>query len=210
MRLLRHLRCPLAAAVVLLVSTASIAQEKSPGGESDKKDEKLGQRLIRKAVANADEDIMEGVARLMREAAHRLEIDFDAGDETQTVQRRIVDRLDSAIKVAASRRRPRRQSGQPSSTDKRRMPKGKPRTVDKGKRTSVDQADASPSSTIDAHATAAGGVSAGGELREFRRAWGHLPMREREEIIQGIAESFLERYREWIERYYRALQETEE
>jgi hypothetical protein len=90
------------------------------------------------------------------------------------------------------------------------MPKGKPRTVDKGKRTSVDQADASPSSTIDARAAAAGGVSAGGELREFRRAWGHLPMREREEIIQGIAESFLERYREWIERYYRALQETEE
>ncbi len=35
-------------------------------------------------------------------------------------------------------------------------------------------------------------------------------MREREEIIQGIAESFLERYRDRIERYYRALQETED
>ncbi len=210
MMLPRYLRFPLVAAVVLLGSTTALAQEKSPGSESDKKDDRLGQRLIRKAVANADEDVMEGVVRLMKEAAHRLEIDFDAGDETQTVQRRIIDRLDNAIKIAASRRRPRRHSSRASSADKRRMPKGKPRTVDKGKPSSVEQDDASPSSTIDARAAAAGGVSTGGELRELRRTWGHLPMREREEIIQGIAESFLERYREWIERYYRALQETEE
>ncbi len=206
----RYLRFPLVAAVVLLGSTTSFAQEKSPGPESDKKDQKLGQRLIRRAVANADEGVMESVARLMQEAAHRLEIDFDAGAETQTVQRGILDRLDKAIKVAASRRRPRRQRGRPSSADKRTMPKGKPRTANKDKGSSVDQLDASPASTIDTRATAAGGVSAGGELRELRRTWGHLPMREREEIIQGIAESFLERYRERIERYYRALQETDE
>ncbi len=206
----RCLRFSLIAAVMLLGSTTSFAQEKSPGPESDKKDQKLGQRLIRKAVANTDEDVMEGVARLMQEAAHRLEIDFDAGDETQTVQRGILDRLDKAIKVAASRRRPRRQRGRPSSADKRRMARGKPRTADKDKSASVDQAGASPSSTIGARAGAAEGASGGGELRELRRTWGHLPMREREEMIQGIAESFLERYRERIERYYRALQETDE
>jgi hypothetical protein len=47
-----------------------------------------------------------------------------------------------------------------------------------------------------------------GELIDVRRAWGHLPMREREEIIQGVNEEFLEEYREWVERYYRALQES--
>lgn len=51
---------------------------------------------------------------------------------------------------------------------------------------------------------------ADGDIHELRRTWGHLPMREREEIIQGIGESFLERYRDWIERYYRALQEAED
>jgi hypothetical protein len=42
----------------------------------------------------------------------------------------------------------------------------------------------------------------------MRRSWGHLPQRDREEVIQGIGEACLERYRVWIERYYRALQET--
>jgi hypothetical protein len=50
----------------------------------------------------------------------------------------------------------------------------------------------------------------GGDLQDLRRAWGHLPMREREEIIQGVGERYLERYRDWIERYYRTLQETDD
>ncbi|MFQ5495803.1 MAG: hypothetical protein ACE5EX_10530, partial [Phycisphaerae bacterium] len=50
----------------------------------------------------------------------------------------------------------------------------------------------------------------GAPFRELRRGWGHLPGREREELIQGISERYLDRYREWIERYYRALQEVDE
>ena len=34
--------------------------------------------------------------------------------------------------------------------------------------------------------------------------------REREEVIQGVSERYLERYRVWIERYYQALQESHE
>ncbi len=191
-------------------------QEKGRPPVSERRDVKLGERLVHRAVADADEGLMESITRLMKEAARRLEIEFDAGDETQALQRRILDRLNHAVKVAASQRRLRRQSGQHASADKRRMPKGRPRTADEGKRSPEDESDrASDVNTASLRLGADSlrveeGKSPGGDLRELRRSWGHLPMREREEIIQGITESFLERYREWIQRYYRALQETED
>lgn len=193
-----------------MLSSTALAQGKTRPPESAKRDEKLGERLVRKAVTDADEDLMESVTRLMNEAARRLEIEFDAGDETQDLQRRILNRLNRAIRVAASQRRLRLQSDQPSRSDKRRMSKGKPRTSDKEKRQSGDRTTAASSSTVGAGGSVAEHKTPGGDLQEIRRSWGHLPMREREEIIQGIAESFLERYRDRIERYYRALQETED
>ncbi|UCC32629.1 MAG: hypothetical protein JSU86_10165 [Phycisphaerales bacterium] len=197
-------------ALVLLGWVPAAGQDKPRATEPDDKDERLGERLIRQAAADSEEDLMGSIIRLMSEASRKLEIEFDAGDQTQTVQRQILDGLDDAIKAAASQRRPRRRTGPPSDADKRRMPKGKRRTSDQGGRPTDSGLDSSSSSPSDAEGKPLERESTSGDLRELRRAWGHLPMREREEIIQGITESFLERYREWIERYYRALQETED
>ena len=197
-------------ALVLLGWIPAVGQDKPQATEPDDKDERLGERLIRQAAADSDEDLMDSIIRLMSEAARKLEIEFDAGGQTQTVQSKILDRLNDAIKAAASQRRPRRSTGPPSDADKRRMPKGKRRTSDKGGRPTDSRMDSSSSSPSDAEGKPLDRESTSGDLRELRRTWGHLPMREREEIIQGITESFLERYREWIERYYRALQETED
>ena len=49
-----------------------------------------------------------------------------------------------------------------------------------------------------------------GPFRESRRGWGHLPARDRDELLQGVEEAFIEQYRPQIEQYYRALTETEE
>lgn len=197
-------------ALAFLGWVPAAGQDKPRATEPDNRDERLGERLIRQAAADSDEDLMGSIIRLMSEAARKLEIEFDAGDQTRTVQRRILDRLDDAIKVAASQRRPRRRTGPPSDADKRRMAKGKRRTSDQGGRPTDSGPDSSSSSPTDAEGKPLDRESTGGDLRELRRTWGHLPMREREEIIQGITESFLERYRDWIERYYRALQETED
>jgi len=197
-------------ALVLLGWVPAAGQDKPQATEPDDKDERLGERLIRQAAADSDEDLMDSIIRLMSEAARKLEIEFDAGGQTQTVQSKILDRLDDAIKAAASQRRPRRRTGPPSDADKRRMPKGKRRTSDQGGRPTDSRMDSSSSSPTNAEGKPLDRESTSGDLRELRRTWGHLPMREREEIIQGITESFLERYREWIERYYRALQETED
>ncbi len=195
--------------VVLLCAAAALGQDKPTAKLEDKKDESSGDRLIRKAVSQAEEDLMDGIIRMMEEAAGRLEIDFDAGEDTQAVQRRVLEKLDDAIREAASQRRLQRRKNRPFSGDKRRMAKGSKRSAETG--TTPDGADSASSSDLP-HGESAGAERppSGGDLRELRQSWGHLPLRQREAIIQGIRESYLERYRDWIERYYRALQETED
>jgi hypothetical protein len=177
--------------------------------EPPDEDRRMGERLVRKAATDADEDLMESIARLMGEAARRLDLEFDTGDRTQTLQRKIVDQLDEAVREAAARRRAVRSGSPAVSPDKRRMPK-----VPRQSAQPPDKARPAPFEPSTDAAEAGGGAAdrrpASGEFRETRRAWGHLPLREREEILQGVGEKFLERYRAWIQRYYRALQEQEE
>ena len=63
--------------------------------------------------------------------------------------------------------------------------------------------------------TLPGGESRVGDLAEGRRAansdqWGNLRDKEREEAVQFLREKFPTRYREIIERYYRALAEEDQ
>ena len=48
------------------------------------------------------------------------------------------------------------------------------------------------------------------QFREWRSGWGHLPQRDRDEIIQGVGERSLDKFRRWIERYYKALSDADE
>jgi hypothetical protein len=151
---------------------------------------------------------MAGVIRMMKEVAAKLEIQFDAGESTQVLQRRILSQLDEAIKTAAAQRRPNRKNEPMPGGDKRRMPQ---RTAENAKKKADGQkrtADAAKSGDAVPGAGAGQTSLTGGSLEESRRSWGNLPSRERDEVIQGSGERFLERYRAWIERYYRALQEV--
>ena len=171
-------------------------------------DDDLGRRLIRKTLAEAEEDVMDRAIRLMDESSRKLEIDFDPGDSTQALQKKIVFELDDAIKAAASRLR---QSKSPRtySTDRRRM--SQPQR-EEGARSGGPSShpDAPDDSTTRAAPPLPERELPQGPLQETRRGWGHLPQREREELIQGSGEVFLERYREWIDRYYQSLQERGE
>jgi len=172
-------------------------------------DDKLGEKLIRRAEGSQDENIMEKLLQLMYDVAKELQLDFDTGEETQRMQQQIVSQLNEAIKIAAAQRRASR-SGGSSSSDTRRMSQAKPGRTERGRGQPQDGKVAGEPSTASPPGSMVEGVATSGELRESRRSWGHLPMRAREEIIQGVGERFLERYREWVERYYRALQESDE
>jgi hypothetical protein len=147
---------------------------------------------------------------MMDEAAHRMEIDFDSGSRTQELQKQISDKLDEAIKIAAAQRRPQKPNNSSASSDRRRAPNNaKPATKQGTTSTSATKAKESATDESNAPGGAQGPTdSARGEIRDLRRGWGQLPERQRDEVIQGSGEGYLERYRQWIEQYYRALQES--
>jgi hypothetical protein len=171
----------------------------------------LAEKLTRRATDASEEDIMAELIRLMSEASRRLDVEFDAGDETQAVQATILRRLDDAIQQAAAQRKLQQSSSRQPSGDRRTAPD---QPTDPQAKPGADPADAAagdPARTTEAPAGGAASTerTTGGDLRETRSAWGNLPPRERDEVIQGSREQFLDRYRHMIERYFRALQEGE-
>lgn len=199
--------------MLFAVGATTLAQSNNTtnasGGNPQRDSQKLGQRLIRQAKGEHSSNIMEEILRLMEVSVRRLVIDFDVSEETQSVQADILERLDVAIQKAASKRRPRRNRQPSSSSDKRQMAK-KPSNMKKTSpnQSAAQQRQASAASGASGRGEVVSNRLAGGDLLESRRSWGHLPFREREEIIQGIGDRYLERYRDWVEQYYRALQES--
>ena len=151
-------RGALASIITLLFAAATWGQKPPPTTPKDVESEKLGDRLVRRAASQTDEDIMATVLRLMDEAARKLEIEFDAGEETQALQTSIIERLDEAIRMAASQRRTSRRGRSDWTGEKRKMPSRpngesprKPEDQDQGDRSRTAGAGAGkePSQKID-------------------------------------------------------------
>ncbi|MBI4718816.1 MAG: hypothetical protein HY763_13495 [Planctomycetes bacterium] len=197
-------------AACLVPALVSFASAQTPPVEPNKGKGDLGQRLIRKAADESDEDMMSGIIRLMNEAARKLEVEFEPGTDTQAIQQQVLEQLDDAIKEAASRRRMQSPDQQKSTGDMRRRPSKEPPPTKRATAAKPGAVDPNPPENTATPGGAEDARNTGGSFRESRRTWGQLPEREREEIIQGAGEGYLERYRAAIERYYRALQEAGE
>jgi len=177
-------------------------------GESRRSEDRdLAERLIRQATGQQPQGIMAEITDLMSRSADRLAREFDPGSETCTVQERIVARLDEAI--AAARRNRTRAGAQPRPAgDKRQSAAGQPEESKQQAGSAVgDDPQPGTAKGKPAEADRAGPT---GRLSDFRRGWGNLPARDREEVLQGIEEDVLERYRELIESYFRTLAEEED
>jgi len=193
--------------LAMLLVAIPIAHAQDDGRKRDSERDRGGKRLIRKTISDRDEDIMARILRLMGDTATRLELHFDPGQETQDLQQRIIKELDQAIQAAAAQTQRQKRNRKPSEGEKRKMTDPKrPRDQESGK---PQQQQADPSG----EAAGRGGEVTTEDVQEesqfdARRGWGALPERQRDEVIQGFSEQFLESYRAWIERYYRALQES--
>jgi len=203
-----HTQTRIAAWMFALAAPSVLGQETPPEPRPEPSD--LGERLIRKAVTAADEDLMEAIMRLMGQAAEKLDVEFDPGPDTQHLQEQVVTKLDEAISAAAAQTRAQKKSSKSSKSDKRNSPPSERGARKKESKSPGETADAQDGDSADARAHAATTEQAGGTLEESRRAWGQLPMRDRDEVLQGAGEEYLERYRVWIQQYFRALQEGEE
>ena len=179
-----------------------------PSDANRQRDRDLSKRLIRKATTDTDGDVMSQVMSLMTDAEKRLVRGLDAGPETQAVQQRILERLDDAIATALQQRLPGRAQRMVQG-ERRKKPDQPPDKHEDQKGPPAEDA-AEPGESTDAGTGTEPGTGRRGPFREFRRGWGHLPQRDRDELLQGIEEEFIEQYRPQIEQYYRALTEDEQ
>lgn len=165
-------------------------------------------RVVRRSTPSRSvEEALQRIESLMDASARRLAEEFDTGDGTQDVQTEVIEALDDAIRASARQQRDARQSKQSKSESR-----SAGRRSEKTSGGSEKPSDRPPAQ--DSKQAARGGgpapSSAPGDRAEVRRGWGFLPQRDREAIMQGSQEEFSAKYREQIERYYRAIAERAE
>jgi len=125
------------------------------------------------------------VAGLMKDSEDLLRAE-QSGEPTQQTQEEIVSLLDELIRKAEEQ-----ESGGGSAS-------------------SASQSSSPAQSSALPGGSAPGEVPPGpGEGASPADAWGNLPDRQREEILQVLRERFPARYRELLEQYYRDLQSPE-
>ncbi len=187
----------------IALARPSVAQPRDTAERAEQRED-LAKRLIDGTDPNDSNDVMKRVVSLMDESHERLWSDFDVGAETQRVQAQILSDMDEAVERALT------QSSNGSEYvvdgDERRMPKPKPQQPrDKGNDAGPQSAEGSGGGARSEQTDR----SRSGPFEETRRGWGHLPPRDREEIVQGLREQVLEEFRPLIEEYYRSLAEPQ-
>jgi hypothetical protein len=159
------------------------------------------------APTQQDENPLERMEPRMRDVQGRL-AKADSGDETQILQKSIVDDLDTLIEQikkggncptcgAAQCNKHGKQKRQTSSQQP-----GQPSKPEQGNEPKEGQVTARPGTVSDEHKSA--------DVRVVRNAWGHLPEKLREEMQQASQDSGLPKYRSLIELYFRAIAEQNE
>lgn len=152
-------------------------------------------------------DVFQLAVADMKNAAERLSTGRDASIETQRVQQRAIIRLEQAISMAQQQQSESQSGGSPQDAD-------------------TGSAQNQPRQQGQAGQQPGEGQEPGGEqanrgsversemeeelLEDRVSEWGDLPPRLRDELMQGMEDSFSQLYRQLTERYYERLAEQQE
>lgn len=173
--------------------------EELPAGGVDRDKLELERRLTAQEVT----DKFRTAVQQMKETADRLALARDAGLQTQRIQREIIENLDVLIKQAESQSQSSgqssgqsRQSGQPQQQPAQpQQQRGQQNQAGEGE----NRGEATPPAFQDGQ---------GNNAQDLRHAaWGSLPQRVRDALLQGSGDSFSSLYRSLTEEYYRKLAE---
>lgn len=173
-------------------------------------------------IGQEKEDPLKRIRENMGESSRLIDRQADAG-ETRDVQQQIITDLDELIKKMEKQCNcsGNSQCDNPSSSrqqSKRSQPKQaqgqKPKPSQQaGKKSGQPKQSQSTSAAQQSTARldSASGEAAPGRSPEelMKEAWGHLPQRLREQMLQSSSDEFLPQYREEIENYFRRLAEEE-
>jgi hypothetical protein len=167
-----------------------------PPAAADPAQAALERRL---SAGEVSEQFVQAV-ELMEETAGRIKLSRDTGIQTQRLQDEIIRRLDMLIQSAEQQRQQSRSRASSSSQDQESQQQPAQPQAQQGQQqaTDPDQAQTAPAGT-DAQLNP--------EIASRGAAWGHLPDRVRDALLQGNADSYSSLYQRWTEAYYRRLAE---
>ena len=190
-------------------STQPTATRSREQAAADGMDDELVRKLLNRAAGQGEnEEVVQRILRLMEASRLRLGGRFDPGDQTQKIQKRILEEMDEAIKRSRqSRPRSPQQKQQRASRSGERRRRGQRQQQKKDQQGKGQQTAAGKDAAGDEHASK--GQAKSGEKNKraavTARSWGNLPPRDREAVLQGIKDDVLPKFRALIDRYYKAL-----
>jgi hypothetical protein len=176
-----------------------LPKEKSPAKSRPAAPDPTKNALDRKLTQGEASDQFKQAVQLMGETADRLQSSKDTGLSTQRLQEDILRKLDQVIKAAEqnqkqskssrSQQQKDKQQQQPNQSQSQRNPDAKEAAPDTMDPPQGEKANPTP------------GVAARGA------AWGSLPARLRDALLQGNEDKYSSLYQKWTEAYYRRLAE---
>ena len=173
-----------------------------PSSARDRLDEELLENLGANAEAEQDPNPLSRAGRRMQRVEELIGR-AKSGTDTQELQRQIMDDLDTLIQRArqqAQKMQSSQQSQQSSKRSKSRQPSQQRPT--EGGVPRDEPADDSSERVGESNAQRPDMMEMNTLLKEL---WGHLPEREREQVLNAQIEQFLPKYELLIEAYFKRL-----
>ncbi len=159
--------------------------------------------LDRKLSGEEIGEAFDQAVRLMGDAAQRVGAKNDVSIGTQRVQEDALRRLDQLIASIESQQQQQQQQQQ-SSSQRQQQQQQQP-----GQQQAKNQQESAK--TSDPQSANAPGLREGalgeGVGESARAAWGALPARVRDMLVQGVSDQFSATYRRMTEEYYKRLAE---
>lgn len=148
-------------------------------------------------------DVFKQAVTLMNDAAKRLNDKQDPSVQTQRIQEDVVRKLDQLLAALDKQQDQQQQQQQQQPQDK---PQNQPqRKQQQQQQQSQGQAPSSDPQEGDRPSLQQGKLNPG--IDSARAAWGALPARVREMLMQGSGDRFSSRYKQMTEEYYKRLAE---
>jgi hypothetical protein len=168
-------------------------------------DPSTGEDIGQSTLADDPQAPLERIGLRMR-SAQKLLTNKDASGRAPQLQGRIVQDLDELIKKVQRQKRQAQQEGKPSPGSQRSD--AQPQGNQPGEAMGEGQEPA-PDSSDQLRNTGEGGQPIDRQAMQevLKRQWGHLPGRQREQMLQSWFDEFLPQYELEIEQYFRRLAE---
>lgn len=147
-------------------------------------------------------DVFKQAVTLMNDAAKRLNDKQDPSVQTQRIQEDVVRKLDQLLAALDKQQDQQQQQQQQQQQDK---PQNQPQRKSQQQQQGQQQGPSSDPQEGDRPMLQQGKLNPG--IDSARAAWGALPARVREMLMQGSGDRFSSRYKQMTEEYYKRLAE---